>query len=326
MRQMFYLALLFIISLSQDVFSATVSSCDGSNSKPCIVQDTENNSVEIDNWRDSDDLANAYGKQGGDIKGLRNLSMSGSGVPTAEGWKQIVINIIETTKNKTEHIIDVDLRQENHGYLNQNPITLAAKNDWVNLGKTREQALLDEKKWLKSLNKQKNIQNVLTSDQFKSTQFSKGKVVPNENVSNEESIAKAVGMKYFRLTVTDHMAPRDADVDRFVAFVKTLKPNTWLHFHGRGGDGRTTLFMAMYDMMHNADKVPLNSIIKRQAAVEPYNNLFDTKQNPVFTEGYKARKLFLTKYYEFSRDYIHGYSGTWTEWLKKESSVRSATV
>lgn len=321
MRQMFYLALLFLLSLSQDVFSATASSCNGSNSKPCIVQDTESNSVEIDNWRDSDDLANAYAKQGGNITGLKDLSMSGSGVPTAEGWKQIVINIIETTKNKTEHIIDVDLRQESHGYLNQNPITLAARNDWVNLGKTREQTLHDEKKWLKSLNKQKNIQDVLTPEQFKAAQFAKGKTIPDENISNEEKIAKAVGMKYFRLTVTDHMAPRDVDVDRFVAFVKTLKPNTWLHFHCRGGDGRTTTFMAMYDMMYNADKVPLNTIIKRQAAAEPYYNLFNTKQNSVFTEGYKARKVFLTKYYEFSRDYIRGYSGTWTEWLKKESSA-----
>ncbi len=313
-----FITFIFFLGISTLNFATALSSCNGTKTNPCIVQDTENNKPDVKHWRDANDIATAFAEKNGNVKGLNNLWISGSAEPSTEGWKTIAVKIIQTTDNKVEHIIDVDLRQESHGYLNENAITLAALNDWANLGKSREQVLKDEKNWLKSINQNKTISNVLTQAQFKKDQFTKGNTIKIESVASEEKIAKAARFEYFRLTVTDHMAPRDADVDRFVAFVKNLKENTWLHFHCREGEGRTTTFMAMYDMLKNANKVPVNVIIKRQAAIEPYCDLFETtRKNSALSDNYKKRKAFLLKFYQFSQASLKGYKGSWSEWVRQ---------
>lgn len=309
----------FLLNLSQFIFGATTQ-CNGTSLKPCIVQDTENNTAKIKHWRTSNDIKKAFAKQHGNVKGLEKLWMSGSGQPSIEGLNTIAVKIIKHTENKVEHIVDLDLRQESHGYLNDNAITLAAQNDWVNLGKSHEQVLKEEKKWLKSLRKQKNISDVLTPQQFEKNQFTQGKTIKVESIGSEDKIAKNANFNYFRLTVSDHMAPSDAEVDRFITFIKTMKPHTWIHFHCRGGNGRTTTFMAMYDMLHNANKVSLETIIQRQAAVAPDYNLFKvSRKHKEFTKHYQKRKEFLTKFYQFSQAYLKGYAGTWSDWVHSSS-------
>ena len=68
-------------------------------------------------------------------------------------------------------------------------------------------------------------------------------------------------MGYCRFPTTDHVRPRDTEVDAFVAFASTLPTDTWLHFHCRGGDGRTTTFLVMHDTMHNAPGVSIEDIL-----------------------------------------------------------------
>jgi hypothetical protein len=77
-------------------------------------------------------------------------------------------------------------------------------------------------------------------------------------------VAIELGLEYLRLPTTDHVRPRDSEVDEFVRFALDLAPGTWLHFHCRGGDGRTTTFFVMHDIMHNAPEVSVEDILKRQ--------------------------------------------------------------
>lgn len=42
-------------------------------------------------------------------------------------------------------IYDVDLRQESHGYLDGIPVSWYGERDWANLGKSRHEALSDER-------------------------------------------------------------------------------------------------------------------------------------------------------------------------------------
>lgn len=318
MRKLF-LTLSLLFCTSQILWGNTVQ-CDGTTLHPCIVEDTQNNSPEVKHWRDSEDIEIASTAHKLNTKGLSHLWMSGSAAPSEEGWKKIAIAIIKTSDNKVEHIIDLDLRQESHGYLNQNAINLTSQNDWINLGKSHDQILHDENKWLHILSKKKFIPDILTPEQFKADKFSQGKTLSVENVMTEEKMAEAAGFKYYRLTISDHMSPRDSDVDQFLTLVKKIKPNTWIHFHCRGGDGRTTTFMAMYDMLHNADHVPLNTIIKRQAAVDPFYNLFATAhKNKNLSVYYQNRKVFLEKFYQYAQARLKGYAGTWTAWKNKNS-------
>jgi len=293
-------ALLFAMPL-QLVFGYDYAKCNGTPEKPCLVLDTVDNNPKIKDWRFSPN----------------NIWLSGSGAPSVQGFQVIADLIKKTTLNKVQHIIDVDLRQESHGYLNSNAITLGALNDWVNVGKSRDEVLLGEAQWLKNLSSQKQLVNVLSHKQFKENIFNPGETVIVNNIVDEKSVAEAAGMDYFRLTVTDHMSPADGDVDRFVELVKNLKPFSWLHIHCRGGDGRTTTFMVMYDMLLHANKDSIETINKRQASVEPFYDVLNKKSdNPVKGPLYIKRTEFLQKFYLFAKDYLNGYEGSWSSWIK----------
>jgi hypothetical protein len=286
--------------------------CTGTQQNPCIVQDTQNNDPDLKNWRDTALMAKLFP---GNIAGLAELWMSGSAVPSAAGWQVIAHDIKKATQNKVQRVIDVDLRQESHGYLNDNAITLTAANDWGNLGKSRKQVLIDEKNWLHFLDQSKIISHVLTPWQFSASAFDAGRPVMNQGLLSEKTAARNAGLAYFRLTVPDHLPPADTDVDRFVALVKALPPQTWLHIHCRGGDGRTTTFMAMNDMLHNASKVSLVDIVGRQAAAAPFYNLAQTdRKNKEYRVSYEKRWRFLQRFYDYSQASLKGYKGTWSEW------------
>lgn len=310
------MSIFFSLNVSQ-LRAANISFCDGTTNNPCIVQDTVMNSSSVKNYRDSKSILNAMQMQKGNTIGLDKLNLSGSGAPSGAGFKEIVSDIKRASRNKAKNIIDVDLRQESHGYLNDNAITLTTENDWVNKGKAREEILDNESRWLDNLGQQQMIENVLSPAQFKKHFFQAGKTYLVKKVSDEKDAATAAHMQYFRLTVTDHMAPDNIDVDRFVDLVKKVKPDTWIHVHCRGGDGRTTTFMVMYDMLRNADKASLDDIVKRQAAVIPHYNVMETvRKNPEMTELYEKRAEFIKKFYVFAQEYLKDSSLVWSEWNK----------
>ncbi len=286
--------------------------CDGTQKNPCVVQDTKDNTPEVRNWRSSQMLAKAYQ---GNVTGLKNIWMSGSAAPSEQGFKTIADNIKKATQGKVKKIIDVDLREETHGYLNNNAINLTSQYDWINLGKTTPEILLIEKHWLHFLSTQPIIHNVLTSKDFKAGKLTTGIDVPVESIASEEKVVTQVGLQYLRITVSDHMAPRDADVDKFVELVKNTSSDTWLHLHCRGGEGRTTTFMVMYDMLKNADQVSFTEILKRQAALPPNYDLFKVNRNdPHLTIYYQQRLKFLMDFYQFAIASLQGYKGNWSDW------------
>jgi len=97
-----------------------------------------------------------------------------------------------------------------------------------------------------------------------------------------------------RITVTDHRSPLDDQVDLFVQSVKNLPKETWLHFHCRGGAGRTTTFMSMYDMMHNAKNVSFEDIMKRQTLIGGSDLLNHEEEDKSET-----RSDFMNNFYSF---------------------------
>jgi len=312
------IVILLSFAISDTVLASIM--CNGTKQHPCIVQDTQDNTPEVKNWRDSQMIAAIYQ---GNVTGLKNLWISGSAAPSEQGWKTIADNIRKATQGKVKKIIDLDLREETHGYLNHNAITLTSQYDWINLGKKKSAILAGEQDWLSSLRSQPIIYNILTSKDFKSGKFSQGINIPVESVISEEKAASDAGLQYARLTVTDHMAPRDVDVDQFVQLTRNISSDTWLHLHCRGGDGRTTTFMAMYDMLRNADKVSFDEILKRQAAVPPNYDLFEVDRgDPDLTIYYKQRLQFLRDFYQFAKASLQGYRGNWSDWKAGKKTVK----
>src|SRR5262249_41894863 len=77
--------------------------------------------------------------------------------------------------------------------------------------------------------------------------------------TEEAVIARLPGhldITYCRWPVTDHCAPGEETVRAFVQGLRDVPRATWVHFHCHGGDGRTTTFLTMYDMLRAARAHP----------------------------------------------------------------------
>lgn len=250
-------------------------------------------------------------------KGLDTLFISGSAAPTLE---QMIW--IKKTVGEKHPVYIIDLRQETHLYLNGLPISLFYKRDEINWGKTPKEITDKEQLWMKHFLKS-GVVNI-----NKSGKAQGGFKVPTENVIvpikelyPEDHAAKKAGLGYFRIEVPDYHPPTPAQVDQFLAIIKKIPSNAWLHFHCAGGKGRTTTFMAMRDILANAQDVTLEDIITRQAKIGGIDLLGESSslaEQPWKKEYHKARTYYIRLFYT----YVH--SGaypreTFTSWIAKQS-------
>ncbi|KTC68888.1 tyrosine phosphatase II superfamily protein [Legionella birminghamensis] len=248
------------------------------------------------------------------------LWVSASANPNLKGWLELADFIDLKSSFMANPRIVLDLRQENHAYLNGNSITLCDTHNWINLGKSTEQAEQAERDWLLTLGSAAEISGILTPEQFVEKNYSSGTTVQVESLNNEKQIVSNLGFTYYRMAVSDHQAPGDKIVDEFVNFINHLPPQAWLHIHCRGGKGRSTTFIVMYDMLKNAQDFSFEEIIARHAAVPPYYDLANTsRSDSELTHFFEERYQFLQRFYRYAQDYLQGYSGSWTEWKAFET-------
>lgn len=311
----------FLLTLSMLVCSFTQTSyadirlCDGTVENPCIVQDTKPDSYDLLNWRTAQMIRDTYH---GNTTGLKNLWVSVSGAPGKKGFDAIKEQIAKTTKTKYSKIIDIDLREESHAFLNGNAITLMSESNWINRGKTHQQSVADEEQWVNSLNGKGEIPHILSEKQYRSKKFDQGDTIKVTEVQLEKDLVESKGINYLRLTVSDHLHPDSTEVNSFVNLVNQVDDKTWLHIHCRGGKGRSTTFFAMIDMLRNANKVSFMDIIKRQAAVAPFYDLSDINRKAGDNaKEYQERYNFLQHFYSFATDKLNGYAYPWTQWLEE---------
>lgn len=228
------------------------------------------------------------------LEGMNKLNISGSGQFSQKG-----LELAKESIGKNVPITIVDLREESHGFLNGNAISWTDDHNKANKGLIKSQVIKDENEKLKKLSEEKNVTIKKQSLEVK-------------NVENEESLAKKNGMSYVRITVTDKEPPSKEAVDEFMKFAKNVPESGWLHFHCRAGKGRTTTFMAMYDMMKNAKNVSFEDIIKRQFLLGGENLLKRTTVENI--KGDRAK--FLKNFYDYARANNDNFTTTWEQWLK----------
>ena len=270
------------------------------SSKVKLVIDTEDKEVLPKKFRTTNDKINSEQAGNINLEGMSDLNISGSGALSEKGLAMIK----EKVGNRP--IIDIDLRQEDHGFINGMGISWFGENDEANKGLTREQVIADEKDKLNQIAQDKHV----TFDQLpKDKSINTIKEINNpESVQTEEELAKKLGMSYLRITVTDHRKPLDDQVDLFVQSVKNLPKETWLHFHCRGGAGRTTTFMSMYDMMHNAKNVSFEDIMKRQTLIGGSDLL-----NHEDEDKSESRSDFMKKFYNYCKENQDGFQTSWSK-------------
>lgn len=279
---------------------------------PLLIIDAENIPGQLPrNFRTSQDKPSQQSQNEILTLGLSDRLYSGSSQFSKEGFKALLAKIGTNRK-----IMVIDLRQESHGFVNGIAISWYAPKDWINVGKNLAQVEQSENQLLNSLHQGTSIiiNRILEKNKLIGT-LAKWEPISIlvKTVSTEKDLINEFkySISYYRIPVTNHVRPSDSDVDRFLEIIKTKGTTHWLHIHCRAGDGRTTTFMAMYDMFINAKRVSFDDILHRQFRLGGTNLLNIPKDN-VWKKPYIAERLeFLRRFY----DYCHHSDPTKESWI-----------
>ena len=232
-------------------------------------------------------------------------------------------------------LVVVDLRQEPHGSLaieqplnGETEIAVGwfAERDWINVGKGLPSILVDEDNLLCIASRTANliVYDVVTKSKTEDgiCTATPHTVQPTGSYSHEEALVQSFpNVGYLRLPTTDHCRPRDTEVDQFVAYEKALDPTTWLHFHCRAGDGRTTSFMVMHDIIHNAPGDSLQTILTRQGPSPSGIGGIDLSSLPtdetIFSYPFSAERVaFMENFYTYVCEAKPGgFKLMWSDWV-----------
>lgn len=225
--------------------------------------------------------------QGVDLRGLRELRASG-------GTSIRISNLAQKLKHVTGPKVIVDGIQEYHGYVNGFPTMFLGYH-------------------VDSAGYRHLPRRIIITGTFEKRP---------DLVVSEDVEAKKYGFDYKRFEVSSRSYPSNKDVDEIVHFFEALPKDAWIHFHCHHGTGRTSVMLAMFDILKNAPLVSLEDIIKRQHLLGS-SNLFDTTKWTFGTykqEQLVNRKNFIENFYAFIVQRKKGGIPKWSEWIKQHRS------
>ena len=225
-----------------------------------------------------------------------SLNISGSAQFTAAQVENIINNI------DSKKLYIVDLRQESHGLLNEN-IAFMFWNPNVDLndGLSSSEVLRVESKEISKI----PINSVM---HIYNKKLDLLKTVKVQSVLSEKNLVTSKNINYIRFAVKDNYIPSDDIVDDFVEFVKSEGNSSHLHFHCDAGEGRTTTFMAMYQMMNNKDNLSLDDILQYQI------NL-----GGIYLLDIPIRKDFLNTFYNYTKANIDSnFEVPYSKWVERK--------
>lgn len=247
--------------------------------------------------------------------GLEALHIAGSGQFSER-------SLLDAIKSMSGEIWIVDLRRESHGFINGLPISWYYSENLSNVDLSSKEILLKEHKMLEGLKEidpvpVREIQRKSQGNIIRTTIIE----VPVSILETESQLTSKHNLHYFRLPVSDHHHPDPEMVDHFIDFVNTAPKDAWLYFHCRGGKGRTTTFMVLFDMLKNAKNIPLQEIVTRQYLLGGSDlfNFSDDEDEIWKRDKQIARKAFIEEFYKYASS-TEGYPKiSWTAWLKRRT-------
>ena len=200
------------------------------------------------------------------LTGLNDIRASGGNLPRLPyiSWK---LSHIKGTK------VILDLKCAFHGYLKGFPLQFFGYNDNTS-----------------------NVAHLLRRLLLTGTTTLHSDLIVPESKEIEK-----YGFSYANITVGKQFIVDDKQLDELISFLDNLPENSWVHVHCNKGFGRTSVVLAMLDIMKNAPQVALNDIIKRQHLLGSVD-LFDTRIWPKSTytkERLESRKKFIENFYAF---------------------------
>lgn len=294
----FFLALALLICLMQKGYSAEQETFQ-------LILDKQ---ADFEHFRRASDEYRPLISSSPTREGLSELNISGSTQFSEKGLHQLKSLI------PSKNLIVVDLRRESHGFINGMPVSWASNTTRPNIDKYFDEIQTIEDNLLK----QSMLNKVLILSVIKKESGGK-QIYPipflPSGIISESELCRGENIGYVRIPVDDHMRPIDSEVDRFITLFRHLPKDSWVHFHCKGGSGRTTTFMIMADMMKNARKVSFDDIITRQWLIGKIHLADCSKPDNQYEEEYSDRLDFLKEFYSYCQANIDQFKTSWSDWL-----------
>lgn len=272
-----YILLLLLIIFSSLMISALPFSNLFNNSETLIVVDNTS----------SDYLPSRY-------RNITSLNISGSSQFTPPQFETLVRTI------NLPNICVIDLRQESHGFVNDIAISFYNPFEDLNNGFTSLESIEAENQLLS------RIKIGSTLKLYKKTGRLFDSIIVN-SVSNEDSLVLKYDCGYERFAVKDGGIPTPTVVDNFVDFIKTVPSDLHLHFHCDAGEGRTTMFMSLFQIMNNTNNLSLDQILTYQYNIGGI----------ILKEDYH-RTEFLNEFFNYVQENkCNNYMTPYSKWIKQ---------
>lgn len=216
-------------------------------------------------------------------------------------------------------LIIIDLRRESHGFINGLPVSwMNIQNGWSNLDLNTEAISEEEKALLKAAQKEEHVViNKVVKEEGNKELIPMPTTV--KRTSTERNLTAKLGIGYVRIPICDHKRPLDEEIDTFISFYRTKPETSWVHFHCKGGSGRTTTLLVMVDMMHNAKQLSFDTIMDRQMLINEKN--FLVASTPIakqFFAEFEERRLFLREFYNYCKENQDNFATSWATYLTKK--------
>lgn len=253
---------------------------------------------------------------------IEDLHISAGAQFHAKEWPLILKKLLPFSEKSKIYVID--LREEPHLFINDISVSLCKKNNYINEHKfvsfidiPYDMMQIFEDKVVEKLRnkKQYKIFEVKEKEGLKYATHS----IKKESIYTERQLVQNSGVHYLRLSITDHKRPTDEQVDAFLTLIKAIPHDAWIHFHCRGGVGRTSTLVLILDMIKNKGKFSMDNFIEKQKEQGGAKSLF--KMNPA--KKHKLgdaiiRKEFLINFYSYVND-PEGYGKqSWSFWIKNK--------
>lgn len=158
----------------------------------------------------------------------------------------------------------IDLRQESHGYLNEDAVSWHGVANAANRRKAAESVERDEQQRLAEAIGT-NVQAV-PMGHYDEAHIPYTFAEAVTGFATERHVARKSGLGYVRIAATDMRWPEPQAIDDFVNFYRSLpQEHGWLYFHCQAGQGRTTTFMVLYEILERPDCTADEAIAHQRA-------------------------------------------------------------
>ncbi|GAB6037084.1 protein-tyrosine-phosphatase [Fundidesulfovibrio butyratiphilus] len=253
-----------------------------------------------------------------DRTGLEALRVSGSAQPTPEAFAESVAAL-------APKVLVVDLREESHLFLDNRPVSLFGWRNWANRGLDAAAIEASEHALARALQGRRRVCAVTPLSKGDDGFIAEGVTerLDFSRARTQAQVLAELGLESVRLPVTDHTPPSPRTVDAFLALLAALPADTWTHLHCHAGEGRTTVFLALYDMLRNARRVAFEDILARQTLLGGAD-LARTSVRPAWKEPfYRERAALVRRFYDYARTQDPART-TWSQYLRQDPDAAPA--